>query len=236
MAKKFTKKQKKQLLVEIVVLFLATVGAFSIIVFAGSKIASVIDSKQYKIVEERPEMDVQLLQINKYSRPGTKNSGVKNIVVHYTANPGTTAQQNRDYFNGLATSHLTSASSHFVIGTDGEIIQCIPTDEIAYANYPRNEDTVTIECCHLDDSGEFTDATYDSLVKLTAFLMGKYYLTTDDVVRHYDITKEAHITAKECPKYYVDNPEAWEQFLTDVDEYIDKNGIVVDKEDVPETE
>ncbi|MFR8755306.1 MAG: hypothetical protein ACLVG5_00555 [Clostridium sp.] len=37
-------------------------------------------------------------------------------MVHYTANPGTTAQQNRDYFEGLKDSHETHASSHFVIG------------------------------------------------------------------------------------------------------------------------
>ena len=51
-----------------------------------------------KIIEERPNLDVKLLDINEYSRPGIAIGKVNGIVVHYTANPGTTARQNRDYF------------------------------------------------------------------------------------------------------------------------------------------
>ena len=72
---------------------------------------------QYADVDAtQPEMDVQLLDVNPYSRPGTTIDHVNGIVVHYTANPGSTAQDNRDYFNGLKDSHETSASSNFVIG------------------------------------------------------------------------------------------------------------------------
>lgn len=77
---------------------------------------------------------------------------VRGIVVHYTANPGTTAIQNRNYFAGLEQSHQTKASSHFVIGLDGEIVQCIPCNEIAYASNNRNSDTIAIECCIPDDT------------------------------------------------------------------------------------
>ena len=80
-------------------------------------------------------IDVQLLDPNPYSRPGTPLEKINGIVVHYTANPGTTAQQNRNYFNNLAKQNgesATSVSSHFIIGLDGEIIQCIPLSEISY--------------------------------------------------------------------------------------------------------
>ena len=87
---------------------------------------------------DKPVLDVQLLSVNEYSRPGIAMEQVNGIVIHYTANPGTTAQQNRDYFNGLKDSHITKASSHFVIGIDGEIIPCIPSSEIAYASNERN--------------------------------------------------------------------------------------------------
>ena len=144
----------------------------------------------------QPEMDIQLLDVNPYSRPGTTIDHVNGIVVHYTANPGSTAQDNRDYFNGLKDSHETSASSNFVIGLEGEIIQCIPTWEMAYASNDRNVDTISIECCHPDENGKFTDATYRSLVQLTAWLCAKYDLTADQVIRHYDVT------GKICPKYF----------------------------------
>lgn len=156
-------------------------------------------------------IDVQLLDINEYSRPGIALKQVNAIVVHYTANPGSTAQQNRDYFNNLQTSHTAKVSSHFVIGIDGEVIQCIPTKEMAYASHPRNSDTLAIECCHKGEDGAFTKETYDSLVKLTAYLCDKYDLTAENVIRHYDVS------GKKCPLYYVDHPDEWETFKSDVD-------------------
>ena len=124
-----------------------------------------------------PDIDLQLLTVNEYSRPGLSTGTILNgVVVHYTANPGSTAQQNRDYFENLKDTHTTKVSSNFVIGLEGEIIQCIPTSEIAYASNSRNTDTVSIECCHPDETGRFPDATYDSLVQLTAFLCSKFNL------------------------------------------------------------
>ena len=157
-----------------------------------------------------PDIDVQLLDVNAYSRPGIETEGINGIVIHYTANPRSTAQENRDYFNGLQYSQETEASSNFVVGMDGEIIQCVPTWEVAYASNERNFDTVSIECCHPDDSGEFTDETYRSLVQLTAWLCLKFDLSEDDVIRHYDVT------GKVCPKYFVDHEDAWEEFRQNV--------------------
>ena len=154
----------------------------------------------------------ELLPINPYSRPGEALEEVNGVVVHYVGNPGTTAEQNRSYFENLAQTGETYASSHFLIGLDGEIIQNVPLDEIAYCTGPRNVDTISIECCHPDDTGAFTQATYDSLVKLTRWLMEEYRLDTDQVIRHYDVT------GKECPRYYVQHPEAWEAFLEDLKE------------------
>ena len=156
-----------------------------------------------------PEMDVQLLTPNEYSRPQIPLEDIGGIVIHYTANPGTTAQENRNYFEGLKDTGATYASSHFVIGLEGEIIQCLPSSEISYASNFRNSDTLSIECCHPDDSGQFTDATYEALVQLTAWLCENFQVPADQVIRHYDVT------GKECPKYFVDHPDAWEQFRQD---------------------
>lgn len=81
-----------------------------------------------------PPIDVQLLSVNPYSRPGTKLEKVNGIVVHYVGNPGTSAQANRNYFESLKDSQATSASSHYIIDIKGGIIQCIPTSEWAYAS------------------------------------------------------------------------------------------------------
>lgn len=178
-----------------------------------------LEIAEEKYIDVRPELDVQLLPVNKYSRPGTALSEVKGIVVHYTANPGTTARQNRDYFANLAKSHETSASSHFVIGLKGEIIQCIPCNEIAYASNERNKDTIAIECCIEDESGKFNEDTYQSLVELVTWLIGRYDLSIEDVIRHYDVT------GKNCPKYFVEHESAWVDFKEDLADYIAQNGV-----------
>ena len=183
--------------------------------FTGGEVSD-ISAELVKQDATQPEMDIQLLDVNPYSRPGTTIDHVNGIVVHYTANPGSTAQDNRDYFNGLKDSHETSASSNFVIGLEGEIIQCIPTWEMAYASNDRNVDTISIECCHPDENGKFTDATYRSLVQLTAWLCAKYDLTADQVIRHYDVT------GKICPKYFVEDEDAWVEFRRNVQDALEK--------------
>ena len=165
--------------------------------------------------EGAPPINVELLTPNEWSRPQIALEQIDGIVVPYTANPGSTAQQNHDYFEGLKDSQSTKASSHFIIGLDGEVIQCIPSSEWAYASNDRNRDTLSIECCHPDESGRFTDATYQSLVQLTGWLCHRFDLSAEDVIRHYDVT------GKDCPKYFVEHEDAWVQFRQDVQEYAD---------------
>lgn len=160
--------------------------------------------------EGAPYIDVELLTPNPYSRPQLSIEQVNYIAIHYTANPGSTAMSNRDYFENLATTQENKVSSHFVVGLEGEVVQCIPTSEMSYATNSRNVDTISIECCHPDETGKFNDATYSSTVKLTAWLCTRFGLNTDQVIRHYDVT------GKDCPKYYVENPDAWIQMKEDI--------------------
>ena len=218
--------RQRQLFVRLVTAFLILVASIMIIVtiVTVQKNKTIEEEKQTEVtvtkyVADQPELDVELLTVNEYSRPGAALEQVNGIVVHYTANPGTTAIQNRSYFENLAETHETKASSHFVIGLDGEIVQCIPCNEISYASNDRNSDTISIECCIEDETGKFNGNTYESLIKLTTWLMGRYDLSVDDVIRHYDVT------GKDCPKYYVEHEDAWEQFKQDLLDYIEENGI-----------
>ena len=138
-----------------------------------------------------------------------KLSSVKDIVVHYVGNPGSTAEQNRNFYAG----DQSNVSSHFVVGLKGEIIQCIPLSEMSAASNWRNNDTISIEVCHPDDTGKFNKKTYKSLVKLVAWLEEQCGLEDGDVIRHYDIT------GKECPRYFVTHEDAWKKFKQDVADY-----------------
>lgn len=165
-----------------------------------------------------PEIIEDFLEVNDYSRPGTKLKKVKNVFVHYTANPRTSAANNRSYFANLPLTKERSASAHLIIGYDGELIQCIPFDEQAYAVRTRNEDSISIECCYISEDGAFTQETYDTLVHTLAWLIDKYDLSAEDILRHYDCG------GKKCPLYYVEHEDAWDRLREDVAAYEEDGG------------
>lgn len=198
------KKRIKIFVITLLILALIACGIFGLILYKnGGKLPP--KKLNAKTLTAPEYVDVQLINLG-YARTGVKLVEINNIVVHYTGNKTSTAQNNRDYFNKIDTE----VCSHFVIGLDGEIIQCVPLDEKSAASNNRNLDTISIEVCHPDDTGKFNEATYNSLVQLTAWLCDNSDLKAKDVIRHYDITGKA------CPKYFVENQSAWESFLEDI--------------------
>lgn len=177
---------------------------FILICFAA--IFSEYKSNACMAVKVPDYVDVQLIDIDGEARRGVKLEAINAIVIHYVGNPGTTAQENRDFFN----KPDTHVSSHFVIGLDGEIIQCVPLFEKSSASNDRNRDTISIEVCHPTEDGQFTAASYASLIKLTAWLCETYHLDENDVIRHGDVIE------KDCPKYYMEHPDKWLQLKSDV--------------------
>lgn len=158
----------------------------------------ITDEAMAKLITKR------YLSIHPDSRSGKKLWEVRNIVVHYTGNPGTTADQNWRNFE----NNKPERSAHFIIGLDGEILQLMPLDEVAWAVgvTEGNFTSISIETCHPDDSGKFTDATYESLVKLVSWLCNTFGLDRDDVKKHSEYKSTI------CPKYFTENPAEWEKF------------------------
>ena len=132
---------------------------------------------------------------NKYSRPQIPLKEVKKIAVHYVGNPNTSALANRNYFENCKEGGRY-VSSHYIVGLKGEVIQCIPTDEWSYCTNQANGYSISIETCHPRSDGVFNDSTYVSLCELCAMLLKKFNLTTNDLIRHYDITQ------KTCPLHW----------------------------------
>ncbi len=180
-------------------------------VYVKNNYVDYIGTKQSMQIS-KPEITENFLPVNSYSRPGIAIGDINGVVVHYVANPGSSAEENREYFEGLKDTHTTKASSHFIIGLEGEIIQCIPLDEISYASNGRNGDTISIECCHPDEDGKFNEKTYDSLVNLVSWLCEEYGLSSEDVIRHYDVT------GKLCPIYYVEHEDKWTEFRQEIEQ------------------
>ncbi len=157
-------------------------------------------------------IEERLLTINEYSRSREKQNKIEKIIVHWVGNANSTAIANRNYFDNLRNTHTTYASSHYIVGLQGEIIKCIPEDEVAFhsGSYSMNRKSIGIETCHPDWEGKFNENTYNSLVELCADICKRYNLTIDNIIRHYDVT------GKECPRYYVRNEQEWIKFKNDV--------------------
>lgn len=151
-------------------------------------------------------VDKEIIPKDSDSRRGEYLEDITGIVIHYVGNPGTSAKQNRTYYANPGTE----VNSHFLIGLDGEILQCLPLEEKSSASNERNRDTISIEVCHPDESGAFNEKSYASLIKLTTWLCQKAGLSSSQVIRHYDVT------GKLCPIYFVQHPEAWQRFQDDL--------------------
>ena len=137
-----------------------------------------------------------LLTPNKYSRPQIPLKSVKKAVLHYVGNPKSSAMANRNYFENQKSGGRY-VSSHYIVGLEGEILRCVPENEVAYCSNSANTYSISIECCHPDATGKFTDATMASAAELCAYLLKKYGLSIDDLIRHYDVT------GKQCPLWFV---------------------------------
>ena len=148
-------------------------------------------------------------------------SRIKYIVIHYVGGLSG-AQANCKYFAG----GNRNASAHYFVDHNGEIWQCVEDANIAWhcgaKSYKhgecRNANSIGIELCvrkrntasqgATDKDWYFEDATVEAAAELTRYLMDKYRVPADHVIRHYDVT------GKICPNPYVYNTTAhtWDEF------------------------
>lgn len=175
-------------------------------------------------------IDVQLIPINEYSRPGKKLKSIYGIVLHWVANPESSALANRNFFESRKDGKDSYGSAHYIIDMNGSVIQCIPNHEMAYhcgskiyteyaltkyGTYPNNC-TIGIELCHPDWEGSFTDETFLSAINLCAALCKKYMLNPGlDITTHHNI-----VGWKDCPKWFMGHPEDLQLFILKVSDLL----------------
>lgn len=132
-----------------------------------------------------------------------KTRDIKYLVIHWVG-AVSSAQNNARYFKTYRGS-----SAHYFVDGNG-IVQIIEDWNVAwhcgtknqyYHKYCRNSNSIGIEMC-LDSANHIATNTIEHTAKLVQYLMEKYSITAENVVRHYDVTH------KSCPGIYVDN-DAW---------------------------
>ena len=177
-----------------------------------------------------------LLPINEYSRPGRPIKEVRSIILHWTGNPLTTARQNRNFFADKADGHTGYGSAHYIVDFTGEILRCVPDNEVAYhcgtskkdpasglvytdwarsifGDYASNKSSpnnvaIGVELCTIDDDGNFRDATVEAAIELVAHLCQVHGVKSDRIGTHYMV-----VGWKACPKLWTLKPRLFADFV-----------------------
>lgn len=160
------------------------------------------------------EINKKLTKVNFQDKNSTKR--IKYIVIHYVGATGG-AKANADYFY----STYRGVSAHYFVGHKGEIWQVVDDADVAwhcgttgkyYHSTCRNSNSLGIEmCCRKDAKGNwyFEEETVKATIELVQYLMKKYNIKIENVLRHYDITH------KKCPEPYV-NEAKWMNFKNQI--------------------
>lgn len=158
---------------------------------------------------------------------------IKYIVVHFTANDGDTAYGNTQYFKEI---YRDSSAHYFVDETS--IWQCVEDEDIAwhcgtsgayYHKFCRNSNSLGIELCSRRDSAGkyyFKENTVKLAAMLVSYLMDKYKVPKENVIRHYDVTH------KNCPAPFVEDIEKWNEFKESLNKKGDEENEMVEKTDI----
>ena len=160
-----------------------------------------------------------MLKINfKQAHPRNYTKGrtdkIEWLVIHYTANNKDTAANNATYFSKEVPSR---ASANYFVDTRS-IWQSVKDGDMAHAvggakqyyNKCRNANSIHIEIC--DAKYGVDSKTRQNTLELARYLMDKYNIDINHVVRHYDVTH------KKCPAPWVEYPSEWTRFKTNLKE------------------
>ena len=154
-------------------------------------------------------MQINFKQCNSANFNQRSSRDIEYIVIHYTGNKGDTAKNNADYF----ARESVGASAHYFVDSK-EIWQSVHDADIAWHcgaknykhKYCRNANSLGIEICMLDSKGQVIQSSIDNAIELTIYLMQKYGISKDNVIRHFDVT------GKDCPAPMVENQTLWTDF------------------------
>ena len=180
-----------------------------------------------------------LLTVNEWSRPGKELAKLKSIILHWTGNPNSSAKENRDFFESRKNGKLEYGSAQYIIGIEGEIILCIPENELAYhcgssqidpaskkiyTDWARskfgsyateksspNNVTIGIELCVIDEEGHYDKRTLGSAIDLVADICKRKNITIEDVGTHNMV-----VGWKDCPRLWTKHPELFIEFKDSV--------------------
>ena len=166
------------------------------------------------------------MEINKnitnVNRTIMNNRKIEYIVIHYVG-AVRTAEANTKYFKSVNRK----ASAHYFVD-DNSIWQCVEDKDAAwhcggklqgfrghtYYKKCLNSNSIGIEmCCYknINRKLDISSQTINRTIELVKELMQKYNISSDRVIRHFDVT------GKNCPAPFVSDENRWNEFKKSLD-------------------
>lgn len=171
-----------------------------------------------------------LLTPNRYSRNQRPLTQPEGIALHHGVKSHYTAMQTRNYFENLKSGkNALYYSTHYIVGSDGEILQCIPEDETANhrGNSAQSRSHLAITLCGDPQSPPSTNCK-NALKLLTADLARRHALPLPaSLHRHCDLSGSA------CTCWLCRDAACWQALGTEITEaaqaadYLKKNEPVL---------
>lgn len=184
----------------------------------------------------------KIIPVNPYSNPDKALKEVKAVVMHWTAVPMQPAIDVCNYYANRKYGKAGYGSAHFIVGLNHDVFRCIHTNRVAYhcgvgsfddahkdpssgkfytdmartlfGEYAENYQllspnlcTLGIEMVPVDKDGKFNESTLADAAELVASLLTTYKLDVDKIITHNQV-----VGYKNCPKFWVDNPDKLEAF------------------------
>mgnify|MGYP006277327653 CR=1 FL=1 len=118
-----------------------------------------------------------------HSKIGSIANQPRWIVMHYTAGVNDTPDSVWKRFNDLKGI----PSTHFVVGKQGDILQCIDEGQICDGTLNFNDEAIQIEVCGDFRAERETDAEFNATTNLVKYLQKKYHIADTQVISHRQV-------------------------------------------------
>lgn len=194
---------------------------------------------------DSPEISENLTEVN-YLYAGRDWKEIDYITIHYTGNPGPTAQGWTEHFQeiyrGTSAHYFVDPYSIWRSVADSDVAWHVGTNGTYYHETARNENSIGIEMsCEKFDSENignpmdpdwyFVPQTEYNTAALVRSLMKAYGVPIEHLIRHYDVSH------KVCPSPYMLSFYQWQHLISLVTkneiDYMGQYEATVLTDDVP---
>lgn len=159
-------------------------------------------------------------------RPPRSSNDIDLVVIHITDGGARLAEQTARWFANPNQHNLRGeeihVSAHYVVGRQGEVVQCVRHEDIAHHAGRANPRSVGIEHVVPRSEGGLTDEQYGASVRLVSWLGDQLRIPLDSQHIKGHAQADHRTTHRTCPDRAFDWTEFWMRVASQTEETFDE--------------